>query len=706
MMVGRLAPFRFWCQKVLPLVYDDSLSYNELLCKVVDYLNRMGSTVNQLVDIYNNLDVTEAVSEKLDQMAQDGTLDVIIARYINMHGAWIDVSTMVPDRVLTSENIAQAMHDALEHGSLLYIPAGEYTFNAKFEYQTMTIWMDANCRISTDIQLPALDFQHCSVHLLGGQAVAGPNDNSRTNVGYPASFQHDGDRSIIRLQDCWNSSISGLYSPWSKMWAVVYVKDSQNVEIVNCRFNRSLNASIFLCQDCKQVAVRNCYFANNLYALEGNGDPRYFCYFVYTGSTAVTDVYEPVDGLIYENNYCVNSEDSALDTHGARNVIIRNNTILECGCSITAYNDNRRVTRPNSWKMSNVLIENNYCKATKPYTRYNHPFILLGAANGNSITDEGYSTNPGSYDAFSNCTVRNNTFIYHVYGVATTDTPEPNEVMHVRRAIQLNAVSKNVTIQDNVIDVMHASYAIGGSHVINGVITNNTFVNKKGVDLAYNASIVMDSGYLDTENNYLREIVKPKGMAPYLRNGNVFGGGSVSGASTEYALVQGYGKRASEAFTGTDTFTVTVANHVAYFPKHNLLPFLSVTLTAQDQTVYNAWVGELIDFDNFEVYLPTDLPNGTYTLKIRRCFTYEQSHMLVPATVTTQGGTSVRVRVAADASAEEVGSLPAGAVCLTMARNASFYSDSFRYVVGISSGALIAGYAWAESITPVDPAFA
>ena len=28
--------FRFWCQKVLPLVYDDSLSYYEILCKVVD----------------------------------------------------------------------------------------------------------------------------------------------------------------------------------------------------------------------------------------------------------------------------------------------------------------------------------------------------------------------------------------------------------------------------------------------------------------------------------------------------------------------------------------------------------------------------------------------------------------------------------------------------------------------------------------------
>ena len=32
-------PFRFWCQHVLPLVYDDSLSYYELLCKCVKYIN-------------------------------------------------------------------------------------------------------------------------------------------------------------------------------------------------------------------------------------------------------------------------------------------------------------------------------------------------------------------------------------------------------------------------------------------------------------------------------------------------------------------------------------------------------------------------------------------------------------------------------------------------------------------------------------------
>lgn len=42
--------FRVFCQKVLPAVYDDSLSYYELLCKSLDYLNKTMDGVNQIND--------------------------------------------------------------------------------------------------------------------------------------------------------------------------------------------------------------------------------------------------------------------------------------------------------------------------------------------------------------------------------------------------------------------------------------------------------------------------------------------------------------------------------------------------------------------------------------------------------------------------------------------------------------------------------
>lgn len=88
--------FKFWCQKVLPLVYDDSLSYYELLNKVVDYLNNTIKDVSALenntneiyraylrlqeyVNLYfERLDVQTEIDNKLDQMVEDGTFDQII----------------------------------------------------------------------------------------------------------------------------------------------------------------------------------------------------------------------------------------------------------------------------------------------------------------------------------------------------------------------------------------------------------------------------------------------------------------------------------------------------------------------------------------------------------------------------------------------------------------------------------------------------
>ena len=50
--------FKFWVQKVLPLTYDDSLSYLEVLAKVVEYLNTSIEELNKMgdaVEYLNNL---------------------------------------------------------------------------------------------------------------------------------------------------------------------------------------------------------------------------------------------------------------------------------------------------------------------------------------------------------------------------------------------------------------------------------------------------------------------------------------------------------------------------------------------------------------------------------------------------------------------------------------------------------------------------
>ena len=56
--------FRYFCQKVLPAVYDDSLSYYEVLCKVVDYINKLIENDISMGDEINKLKAEMAVVQK------------------------------------------------------------------------------------------------------------------------------------------------------------------------------------------------------------------------------------------------------------------------------------------------------------------------------------------------------------------------------------------------------------------------------------------------------------------------------------------------------------------------------------------------------------------------------------------------------------------------------------------------------------------
>lgn len=71
-MIGynNLEHFRFWCQKILPLVYDDSLSYYEILCKVVDYINKLidddKAIIENVNELKNELDVVKKWIDDFD----------------------------------------------------------------------------------------------------------------------------------------------------------------------------------------------------------------------------------------------------------------------------------------------------------------------------------------------------------------------------------------------------------------------------------------------------------------------------------------------------------------------------------------------------------------------------------------------------------------------------------------------------------------
>lgn len=57
-----IRPLRFWCQKVLPLVYDESLSYYEVLRKLSEKLNEVIKEQN------NTEDTIKEIQEALEQI--------------------------------------------------------------------------------------------------------------------------------------------------------------------------------------------------------------------------------------------------------------------------------------------------------------------------------------------------------------------------------------------------------------------------------------------------------------------------------------------------------------------------------------------------------------------------------------------------------------------------------------------------------------
>lgn len=111
---------RFWCQKVLPAVYDHSLSYYEVLCKLAAFLNKtvdemekIENNTNSLFesfkklqayvnDILSHYDVNGAVDNKLDEMYSNGQLKTLIEQIIQN-----DIPQPANDIILIGDSFGQ-----------------------------------------------------------------------------------------------------------------------------------------------------------------------------------------------------------------------------------------------------------------------------------------------------------------------------------------------------------------------------------------------------------------------------------------------------------------------------------------------------------------------------------------------------------------------------------------------------------------------
>nr|DAX13226.1 MAG TPA: hypothetical protein [Caudoviricetes sp.] len=238
-----LQPFRFWCQKVLPLVYDDSLSYYELLCKVVDYLNKTMEDVGVLEgdvtrlheaykklqgyvnDYFSTLDVQEEINDKLDAMAKNGSLTELISPLLpKLISDWltknISPTTPVIDKTLT---ISGAGADAKVTGTRLLKDGVGYSY----QYSTLNNYRGSSNGSSFDLNGSSfLDSSHYKDVTLGSNVnLIGFGGTLINNIKNPNTETLD----VYCIIDLRNQDAVGSLSLWlsdSKMaWAndhVVY----------------------------------------------------------------------------------------------------------------------------------------------------------------------------------------------------------------------------------------------------------------------------------------------------------------------------------------------------------------------------------------------------------------------------------------------------------------------------------------------------
>lgn len=174
----KVGGFRFWCQKVLPLVYDDSLSYYELLCKVVDYLNNTINDVNTLGndvdnlnkafiqlqqyvnDYFSSLDVQEEINKKLDEMVENGTFDKLLSKFIlgitNVKAIGAKGDGVNDDTIYFQE--------AINRNQIIFIPNGTYNVGElHFNNERLQIIGETNTFINSSINWDLKDIKNVYV---------------------------------------------------------------------------------------------------------------------------------------------------------------------------------------------------------------------------------------------------------------------------------------------------------------------------------------------------------------------------------------------------------------------------------------------------------------------------------------------------------------------------------------------------------------
>lgn len=117
-----------WCQKVLPLVYDESLSYYELLCKVLKKLNDLIENNNLLPQYILDLIKEYVNGEEFQKIMAD----LLSNLFLNVKYPPAGIPAAVGDGTADDTSSIQGCinYAATHNGQSIFIPSGSYLVNS------------------------------------------------------------------------------------------------------------------------------------------------------------------------------------------------------------------------------------------------------------------------------------------------------------------------------------------------------------------------------------------------------------------------------------------------------------------------------------------------------------------------------------------------------------------------------------------------
>lgn len=324
--------FRLFVLENFPFIAEDfdALTYYQMLCKIVGFLQdvitnneslqynqtELLDAFNELQDYvntyFNSLDIQTEINNKLDQMAQDGTLAKIINQNIfNELNSQISILNSVVKNVKSFGAVGDGVTDdtmaivsalnSLNNGESLYFPAGDYIVYNDYVANT------TNPSYPIEKTLKLVSKKNITIFGCGTSSRIRPSNQgiSATKVYYPVTLTIDKCENIeiygLNIQSKGEnygdadagSSVAQSYRQqfcMSNAGLPLFVSGSKNINIHDCEARLCGSVSCFYFSDNEDVIVNNCFANTASYG--------------YAGLNTDTFSYQDVSK---KNNYIINN---------------------------------------------------------------------------------------------------------------------------------------------------------------------------------------------------------------------------------------------------------------------------------------------------------------------------------------------------------------------------------------------------------------